>query len=54
MMILGEILNFTAYSFVEGPFVSLVAPVTGSYRGSLSTAIVVVSIQLFTWVVSTS
>ena len=30
MMIVGEILNFAAYSFVEGLFAPLSAPVTGS------------------------
>lgn len=52
MMIFGEILNFAAYSFVEGPHVSLLLPSPALTR-PLSTAIVVVSIQWFISFVST-
>ena len=35
MMILGEILNFAAYSFVEGPYVSLLL-LSPALTGALS------------------
>jgi hypothetical protein len=49
MMIIGEVLNFVAYSFVEGSCVRVPFPLLSRPHRGFSTAIVVVSIQRFNW-----